>query len=70
MTSPNKPRKPRSSYAVTGLYFYDEHAVEYTKGLERSPRGELEITDLTRWLKDRLAAPRRFSWRPSAREDA
>ncbi|MDA1183707.1 MAG: glucose-1-phosphate thymidylyltransferase RfbA [Acidobacteria bacterium] len=43
-----KPQKPRSNYAVTGLYFYDEHAVEYTRSLERSPRGELEITDLNR----------------------
>lgn len=43
-----KPRRPRSRYAVTGLYFYDNRAVDFAARLRPSARGELEITDLNR----------------------
>jgi len=47
-----KPAQPKSSYAVTGLYFYDGRASDFAAGLAPSPRGELEITDLNRCYLD------------------
>lgn len=47
-----KPRQPRSSYAIVGLYFYDRRACDYAAELRPSPRGELEITDLNKRYLD------------------
>jgi glucose-1-phosphate thymidylyltransferase len=47
-----KPKQPRSNYAVTGLYFYDERVCDYAADLQPSGRGELEITDLNRCYLD------------------
>ena len=48
-----KPKHPKSNYAVPGLYFYDNSVIEVAKNLAPSPRGEYEITDVNKWYLER-----------------
>jgi len=62
-----KPNEPKSNYAVTGLYFYDNRVIEFAKKVKPSKRGELEITDLNRmYLEDEslevITFGRGFTW--------
>lgn len=70
-----KPSRPRSNRAITGLYFYDRDAVDIAKNIRPSARGELEITDVNRWYLERGRAHlvdlgRGFAWLDTGTPDS
>lgn len=70
-----KPTAPKSNYAVTGLYFFDEHAPSYAKQIKTSDRGKLEITDLNRMYLEREQLTlepmsRGFTWLDTGTHDS